>query len=283
MRGEEIVYSGRDGQGVESPYHFVNVMGYPDGSPMIPGPAPERVDRVLFRPRSMAALLGGVSWLETVIMRAKGLAPDVILPFVPGARQDRMNGGGGDQLFFARTVASLINGLALPRVTVFDPHSDVISALLDNCLVIHPAEAIGEREEMKKYTAVVSPDGGAEKRSGAVARKFGLPLMHGWKVRDTSTGALSAFGIEPFGKPGDHVMVVDDICDGGGTFIGLAAKLKERGITADLWVSHGLFTKGTRVLLDHFVRVYCTDSLALDRPGTYVNDVCWRLFAKGTP
>jgi len=35
-----------------------------------------------------------------------------------------------------KVFAGLINNLNLTSVTIFDPHSEVISALLNNCLVI---------------------------------------------------------------------------------------------------------------------------------------------------
>ena len=47
---------------------------------------------------------------------------------------------------------------------------------------------------------------------------------------------------ESFEKP---VVILDDICDGGGTFIALAQVLRERTRQPlYLYVTHGLFTKG---------------------------------------
>ena len=66
-----------------------------------------------------------------------------------------------------------------------------------------------------------------------------------------------------------HCIVVDDICDGGGTFIGLAKLLKGRGaIKCTLAVTHGLFTKGFDKLADHFDEIGhfgCVSQLTTNR------------------
>lgn len=269
MRGEEIAYRGRNEKGDEG-VHFVNVEKYLSGEPRVLE-RPQRVDTLLLRPRSMVGFLGGLFWVDALDDRLVDV-PSLILPFVPGARQDRLN-ATGDYLFTAKSVAEMINARLFPSVTVLDPHSDVIAGMIDRCVVKHPHEIFPEVAD-GDYDAIISPDSGAEKRAGAVAKKLGLPLVHGWKSRDVRTGEISGFGVEAFHLIGKNVLVVDDICDGGGTFVGLAEALKARGATADLYVTHGLFTRGTSVLLDLYRRVYCTDSVVLDRPGINIIPIC---------
>ena len=132
------------------------------------------------------------------------------------------------------------------------------------------------------HTAVVSPDAGAEKRAGKVAKLLGVPLIHGWKTRDVNTGKLKGFGLEGSTIAGP-LLVVDDICDGGGTFLGLADVINARGLQADLYVTHGIFSnaENTAKLLDSYGKVICTDSInfnKLDRPGIEVINVCSRIF-----
>lgn len=275
MRGEEIAYLGINERGEEG-VHFAAVMHYPDGAPLVTD-RPQRVDRVLLRPKSMVAFLGGLFWLESVAHReAIGLGFEVILPLVPGSRQDRWN-ESGDALFTAKSVARIINAYEINAITVVDPHSDVTPALIDNCKVIHTADFV-PAEMASRYSAVISPDAGAEKRAAAVARKLAVPVIRAWKTRDVATGKISGFGIEPWNQTGT-VLVVDDICDGGGTFVGLAELLK---VPADLFVTHGLFTKGTQELLEHYTRIYCTDSVVLARLGVSIVPVCQQLLEKGS-
>jgi len=53
---------------------------------------------------------------------------------------------------------------------------------------------------------------------------------------------------------------VDDICDGGRTFIESAGLLREAYPEADihLYVSHGIFSKGTDVLFDAGIKTIHT-------------------------
>lgn len=64
-------------------------------------------------------------------------------------------------------------------------------------------------------------------------------------------------------------MIIDDICDGGATFIDLARQLSKcdpKSIT--LFVTHGIFRNGTNDLYDAGItRIITTDSL----PQTLIN------------
>lgn len=256
----------------------LNLRSYPDGMPLVnalqdhlTGPR-----AMLLRPRTLNALCAALFWVDAERERGHAI-PEFVLPCFPGARQDRLN-ESGDSLFTAKSVAAMINARAFPRVTVVDPHSDVAPALLDRCRVVRPHDFM--RVPPGKYHAVVSPDAGAEKRAAGVAKLLGVPLLHGWKKRDVSTGALSGFGLEPTPDlPKDaSVLVIDDICDGGGTFLGLADVLDARGLRAHLYVTHGLFTKGTDKLIERFHgHVYCTDSTLGERPGVIEIPICDRL------
>jgi len=65
------------------------------------------------------------------------------------------------------------------------------------------------------------------------------------------------------------ILICDDLCDAGGTFIGEAKYLRENGISnpLNLFVGHGLFTKGLEPLLEHFEHIYCTNSYQdIDHP-----------------
>jgi ribose-phosphate pyrophosphokinase len=62
-----------------------------------------------------------------------------------------------------------------------------------------------------------------------------------------------------------NVLVVDDICDGGRTFIQLGKKLREQGCKElSLLVTHGIFSYGVDELMKIYDRVYTTDSFHPD-------------------
>ena len=80
------------------------------------------------------------------------------------------------------------------------------------------------------------------------------------KERDSETGKLSHFTIvNPADVNGMVCLIIDDICDGGRTFEGIATLLREAGATGvDLFVTHGIFSRGGK--LAGIDRVYTTDS-----------------------
>ncbi|GLU32283.1 ribose-phosphate diphosphokinase [Trinickia caryophylli] len=194
-----------------------------------------------------------------------GLPIDLHLPYVPYARQDRVANPG--EALSAKVFCDLVNAQAYRRVVIQDPHSDVVPALLDRVVIEDPlpalrraAESIAERTGGKAF-ALVAPDAGARKRVMKLAQALGTPVVFADKVRDTHTGTIT--GTEIHGElPGCPLLVADDICDGGRTFTELAAALsaKQHGSAMNqplfLYVTHGIFSKGLDVLLDHYAAVF---------------------------
>lgn len=259
------------------PYaEYFEIKHYPSGEPLVsfdPGFPWQVISRILLRSPLVSDLMTALFFVDALVDRGIEV-PELVLPFVPGARQDRLN-PTGDFLFSAKSVAREINSRKFPRVIIFDPHSEVIAGMIDHCTVAHADVCVDV--DFSRYCGVIAPDAGSEKRAGGVAKKLGLPLRHGWKVRDVTTGALTGFGLEHWessDKETKPLLVVDDICDGGGTFLGLGKVIKERGLRADLYVTHGIFTQGTEKLLAAYERVFCTDSLERERPGVTVFQVC---------
>ena len=56
------------------------------------------------------------------------------IPYFPYARQDRVCNEG--EALSVKVMADLINSLNCAGVTIYDPHSDVTPALLNNCRAI---------------------------------------------------------------------------------------------------------------------------------------------------
>lgn len=244
------------------------VSRYPDGMPLVQ--RLQSYDLMLLRPRSVEALMVGLWYTQAMVARGHS-AGRLALPLIPGGRQDRLlqprtQGDGTDALFTLRSVAEAVNACGYREVLTLDPHSDVTPALLNNVRVITAADVVRKyQHEFPTYDGVIAPDAGATRRAHGVARVLGIPLYQAWKQRDTVTGVLSGFGVQPL--PPGRFLVVDDLCDGGGTFVGLAKQVNTAGQKCDLYVSHGLFTKGTAELLQWYGRIITTDSTLHDKPG----------------
>jgi ribose-phosphate pyrophosphokinase len=190
---------------------------------------------------------------------------NLYMGYVPYARQDRVCNRG--EALSIKVFCDMINAMEFDSVCILDPHSDVTPALLDRCFIIEPTMAIEKCMKLSIMLrngdmTLVAPDAGATKKVDKVAVHFGgLKVIQGMKKRDLKTGKLSGFGYMG-DVEGKHLLIVDDICDGGGTFLGLAAKLRQGGAkTISLYVSHGIFSKGIEMLIDNGIdQVYTTDS-----------------------
>ncbi|ROP72309.1 phosphoribosyltransferase family protein [Curtobacterium sp. PhB115] len=195
-------------------------------------------------------------WADAV--RQRGSKSVALIPYLPGARQDR------GIPFGAKVYADVLNGFHLDQVIAFDPHSPVIVGLVDNLTVVTSERVVAEavirgHDGGSPYDGIIAPDKGAVARATAVADACGLPLYRAEKHRNPDTGKLDGFTCEPLPETG-RFLVVDDICDGGGTFMGLAGSTglpKER---LGLWVSHGVFSGRAPQLAEHFGEIVTTDS-----------------------
>ena len=170
---------------------------------------------------------------------------EVFIPYVPYARQDRVMVPG--ESLSIKVFADLLNNLQLDKVIVFDPHSDVTPALVNNCVIIPNYEMVSYflAELQLNDFVLVSPDLGAYKKVDKLAQQIGYKgeIATGIKVRNLETGEILRSDVNTSDLGNKPCLVVDDICDGGRTFIELAAALKAKG-AGDLYfiASHGVFS-----------------------------------------
>jgi ribose-phosphate pyrophosphokinase len=177
------------------------------------------------------------------------------LAYVPYARQDRVCNPG--EALSIRVFANLINSLNFSEVLIFDPHSDVTPALIKNSTVVSAGDIFGHINFGGKW--IVAPDAGAAKRCEAFAKRVGAEgVIQCVKHRETTTGKLSGFRALD-DVEGKRLVVVDDILDGGRTFIGLSAVL-EGAQSKELVVTHGIFSAGVEELVKHYDKIYTTNS-----------------------
>lgn len=190
----------------------------------------------------------------------------LFIPYFPGARQDRAL---FNEALTAKVTANMINAIYdFNAIATFDAHSDVTTAVLNNGVnftnhrFVH--EALLKIISKDDFFHLIIPDYGASKKAVKLAeclykKGWSFEVVQGIKHRDMITGKLSGFGLTKTDFENTPAIIVDDICDGGGTFIGLASKI-EFAHRIHLIVSHGGFTKGTKDLLACFDTISCTDS-----------------------
>lgn len=186
----------------------------------------------------------------------------LVMPYVPYARQDRVCFDG--EAFSLEVIAGLINGCGFTGIEVWDPHSEQIKRITN--LRVRAAREFVERIAiLSENTVIVSPDEGAYQRAWACSCIKPPPrlvpsippdnFVVATKARNSDTGVLAppAVGCSHIG--GRDFLIVDDICDGGRTFVNLARVL--RPLTDGkiyLYVTHGIFSAGfkqMREVIDH--------------------------------
>jgi ribose-phosphate pyrophosphokinase len=184
------------------------------------------------------------------------------MPYVPYARQDRVvNSGEAHSL---KVFCSIINSCNFEKVHVVDPHSMVCEALLENMTVKTQADAFFEHKfSMNTYDFLIAPDAGAEKKIFDISKINNIPVVCAKKKRDVSGKiVLSSLQEEDFEKiKGKKCLMIDDICDGGSTFIELAKNLPEDCVV-DLYVTHGIFSKGKATLMQFFNEISCYNDMS---------------------
>jgi len=204
----------------------------------------------------------GLLLIATDALRRNGVSViRVLLPYFPGARQDRIMTQG--EPLSVKVYTDLINAQDYDEVIVFDPHSEVTPALLDRVTVIDNYGFVRKcLDQLNENVVLIAPDGGALKKIYRLSEYLGgIEVIECSKKRNVKTGDLSGFSVYHEDLKGKYGVIVDDICDGGGTFLGLAKALKQKNIQKlSLIVSHGIFSKGFTDLKEQFDMIFTTDS-----------------------
>lgn len=167
------------------------------------------------------------------------------IPYLPYARQDKEV--SNNSTFALRTFNILFNVMHWDMVYVHDMHSNVFS--YPNFYNILPSLNI-----LEDFDTVVFPDAGASARYNINHKN----IVIGEKVRDQQTGKIVDYKLR--GNPKGKTIVVDDLCDGGATFIELAKRFSCVFEFVALYVTHGIFSKGLQRLLTYYDEIYTTNS-----------------------
>jgi ribose-phosphate pyrophosphokinase len=186
------------------------------------------------------------------------------LPFVPYARQDHIV-APGESLSLA-VFARMINSCGFDRVAVFDPHSDVAPALIAKVTVVSNLALVKKVLEGKTDYWILSPDAGAYKKIGKIADEIGYSreiIMCG-KVRDPrpeNKGKILRMQVPEMDYLGQDVYILDDIIEGGRTFIGIAQELRKRNAgKIYLIISHPVLSFGDAEVQKYLDGIFTTDS-----------------------
>ena len=192
----------------------------------------------------------------------KATMKTVIFTYLPNARYDRhMFKGDAAAL---KVFANLVNAMEFDAVCALDTHSNAAENLF-NCFHNLPQKEVAAHfASDPRIDFLVAPDAGAAKKTEEAAKDVDKPYVTMAKVRNLKTGEITGMRIlDDVDLTGKTVMILDDICDGGRTFVEAAKYLREAGASrVELYVTHGIFSKGVENLLDNGIdHIYTTNSL----------------------
>ena len=230
---------------------------FPDGQQQVvinriwfDGKTDESLDRHISKfSIQIKARLNTFTDLELIICATKSLRNlgvkeiHLYTPYFLGARSDRQFESGSNN-YLKDIICPIINSLEFDSVTVLDPHSDVLEACLNNFkkenngrLVTFALDSLyGNYSTLKRLEhrhILVSPDAGASKKIYKIAEKIGYKgeIITCSKSRDEQ-GKLNKVEIPGLLKDSinkQDIIIIDDICDGGATFINITKAFKDRG------------------------------------------------------
>lgn len=195
---------------------------------------------------------------ESFLKETKGLK----IMYMPYARQDRVCNLG--EAFSARVFANLLNSMEFEVIITADVHSNVIlEYLVTPVIQISVDEIFGTKfQPLLPNMVLVAPDKGSFTKVKKLAEMIGVPFISANKIRkgDNIQIELEEYNIDLIGK---NLLIVDDICDGGGTFIALSKLLEYKNpLSINLYVTHGIFSKGLAPLRSAGIdRIYTTNSI----------------------
>lgn len=191
---------------------------------------------------------------------------ELILPYLPYSRQDRacVEGEAFSLSVFVKALAPYLS--VSDKVITWDAHSPVASSLFreEGCTLfnVKPDSLLRDfcrgGARFPSDTIVIAPDKGAVERATLAQKELGLSsVVYATKVRNPENGQILRTDVPTevsyAGKP---LLIVDDICDGGRTFVELAKVLRKHNPSRiDLYVTHGIFSKSFEVfdnLIDTF-------------------------------
>lgn len=192
----------------------------------------------------------------------------IFMPYLPFSRSDRVCHPGesfGVQ-YLARTMRAMTDHPMM--VQTLDCHSGVAEREFNHRDIgfrnVDQLEILARYGFPAGYNVICAPDAGAMDNCIGIADEQDIVMVNCNKIRSTDTGMVTGMTLDDKGMDltGARVLICDDICDGGRTFIECSKLLKAQGaVKVGLWVTHGIFSKGLGDLGLYIDEIFTTDAM----------------------
>lgn len=187
----------------------------------------------------------------------------LLMPYIINSRMDRVNYPEAE-IFTLKYTCDMINDMKFDAIYVMHPHSNVSMALLNNCFLDKSyLYMIDGLVKTLKPDYLYYPDEGCKKQ---MEKLLTYPYIFGRKHRNWENGQIT--GIEVVTNGADlkdkKILMIDDICSYGGTFLKSLEILKQMGADeCNIYVTHceNSVLDGDLIKSDLFERIYTTNSI----------------------
>jgi ribose-phosphate pyrophosphokinase len=198
--------------------------------------------------------------------RASAHCINIVIPYFPYARQDRM--ARGREAISARVVANLLETLGASRVIFIDIHNRAIQGFFNipvDPLTALPLLANYFRKPEFENAAIVSPDVGRAGMAGRYAELLQLPLVVMHKRRKGITQVETTHVVGNIS--GHRPIVIDDLM-AGGSVLRQINTLYDRGAEGKAYfaVTHPVLLPTALEILDkdeHIEKLITTNTIPL--------------------
>jgi len=198
------------------------------------------------------------------LRRASARRITAVVPYFGYARQDRK--AGPRTPISAKLVANLITEAGANRVLTLDLHAGQIQGFFDIPVDNLYAAPMFARDIRARFAGrdvmIVSPDVGGVVRARAIATRLNCDLAIIDKRRDHA-GVSEVMNVIGDVRSKDCILV-DDICDSGGTLCNAAVALAGNGAkSVGVYVTHGVLSGGAaeRIASSPIESMTITDSI----------------------
>ena len=249
----------------------IEIMTFPDSQPHVRLSGIERNEFVdVFHSIRSSDDMIVLMMISNALQQMNCAKATLHISYLMGARYDRLM-VEGDSIDF-EVISRMINQCGFSQVKVLDLHNpiagykwldryvDVNNDLLVENFVNYVTKSSQNEIHIDPIEVMIIPDTGAVDKSMNTRDKFfrGCLVVMCKKSRDLTTGHITLQVINPEICEGRSVVIVDDLCDGGGTFLAIRDQINPRQAT--LIVTHGIFSKGISKLEEKFDCIVTTNS-----------------------
>ena len=179
--------------------------------------------------------------------------------YLMGMRMDRVM--DFNRPFTLKVVLNSLKNCNADAIKILEPHSDVYydyrfeRKFTELYIENNPSNTVWNDFQ------IVFPDAGAKERYDFQYDKITLTCS---KVRDLATGKILEIKVDnPEVISDKPLLILDDLCDGGGTFCGIAKAFNSLGIPKErlnIAITHMVNPKGIKNLSENFNHVWFTNS-----------------------